>query len=67
MFTSMLFFCVCVFLNNNFYDRAMSSPEKLHWKITIIIIIIINWKHWLIITDKFNPLTGLSQDNISNG
>ena len=24
---------------NIFYDRAMSSPEKLHLKITIIIII----------------------------
>ena len=28
MFTSLLFFCVCVFFYNNFYDRAMSSPEK---------------------------------------
>ena len=39
MFTSLLFFvCVCVFFNI-FYERAMSSPEKYHLKITIIIII----------------------------
>ena len=28
----------CCFLYNIFYERAMSSPEKLHLKITIIII-----------------------------
>ena len=38
MFTSLLFFfCVCVF-----YERDMSSPEKLHLKIIIIIIITTN-------------------------
>ena len=35
MFTSLLFFCIF------FNERAMSSPEKKHLKITIIIIIII--------------------------
>ena len=39
MFTSLLLFFVCVFLNI-FYERVMSSPEKYHLKITIIIIII---------------------------
>ena len=39
MFTSLLLFFVCVFLNI-FYERAMSSLEKYHLKITIIIIII---------------------------
>ena len=36
MFTPLLFFFYIFF-----YERAMSSPEKLHLKITIIIIIII--------------------------
>ena len=45
MFTSLLFFLFFVFFFLNiFYERAMSSPEKLHLKITIIIIIIINSK-----------------------
>ena len=47
MFTSLLLFfvcvCVCLFILflyiNIFYERAMSSPEKKHLKITIIIII----------------------------
>ena len=39
MFTPLLLFCFVFF--NIFYERAMSSPEKLHLKITIIIIIII--------------------------
>ena len=38
MFTSLLL----LFFLNIFYERAMSSPEKKHLKITIIIIIIIN-------------------------
>ena len=33
--------CCCFFFNDIFYERAMSSPEKLHLKITIIIIIIV--------------------------
>ena len=37
MFTSLLLF----FLFFIFYERAMSSPEKLHLKITIIIFIFI--------------------------
>ena len=28
MFTSLLLLFVCVFFNNIFYERAMSSPEK---------------------------------------
>ena len=38
MFTSLL-----VLKKIFFYERAMSSPEKQHIKITIIIIIIIIW------------------------
>ena len=34
-----------------FYDRAMSSPEKKHLKITIIIIIIINYRTTHIISN----------------
>ena len=43
MFTSLLFFFF-FFLFYIFYQRAMSSPEKYHLKITIIIIIIIMYK-----------------------
>ena len=38
MFTSLLFLFLFFII---FYERAMSSPEKKHLKITIIIIIII--------------------------
>ena len=41
MFTSLLLLFFYIYI---FYERAMSSPEKYHLKITIIIIIII--KEW---------------------
>ena len=43
MFTALLF-CFCLKKINIFYERAMSSAEKYHLKITIIIIIIKEWK-----------------------
>ena len=38
MFTPLLLFCLFLLLYIFFYERAMSSPEKWHLKITIIII-----------------------------
>ena len=38
MFTLLFLFCLFVFFICIFYERAMSSPEKQHLKITIIII-----------------------------
>ena len=62
MFTSLLLFlCVCMCFLDIFYERAMSSPEKKHLKITIILITIIgneyfywNTFNWFCSTDSYS-------------
>ena len=63
VFPNSMFTPLLLFFLNIFYERAMSSPEKYHLKITIIIIIVLVERQYFI--HGWNEMSFLLTNNLS--